>query len=67
MPQVLDTDVRWAHLPDDHPLAPARFAPERWLPGGGAETRAGGWIPFGAGARMCLGYPLAMAEMKVRL
>jgi cytochrome P450 len=49
----------------DSPLALTSFAPERWLPGGGSDGRAGGWLPFGAGARMCLGYPLALAEIKV--
>lgn len=38
----------------------------RWLSPDGVG-KAGGWIPFGAGARMCLGYPLALAEMKMFL
>jgi hypothetical protein len=29
------------------------------------ESGSGHWIPFGGGARMCLGLPLAMAEAKV--
>jgi hypothetical protein len=63
--QMMERDPRWAHLPADSPLAVAKFAPERWLEGEGAEGRTGGWLPFGAGARMCLGYPLALAEIKV--
>lgn len=63
--EVLRRDSRWAHLPDDSPLAWNKFSPERWLEGGGADSRAGGWVPFGAGPRMCVGYPLALAEIKV--
>lgn len=58
--QVLLTDARWSN--DEEPLA---FKPERWL--GGATRKAGAWIPFGGGSRLCLGWLLAMAEMKVLL
>lgn len=42
------------------------FKPERWLD---EETRPkdGDYIPFGSGPRFCLGYNLAMAEMKLFL
>ncbi len=63
--QLLENDSRWAHLPAGSPLALGSFAPERWLEWGGDEGKGGGWLPFGAGARMCLGYPLALAEIKV--
>lgn len=45
---------------EDNPLA---FKPERWLHG--AASKAGAWIPFGGGVRLCLGWLLAMVEMKV--
>jgi cytochrome P450 len=40
------------------------FKPERWL---SDETKPTEYMPFGYGARFCLGYNLAMAEMKVFL
>jgi hypothetical protein len=61
---VLELDSRWAGLPADSPLALDKFAPDRWLEGD-KVARTGGWLPFGAGARMCLGYSLALAEIKV--
>jgi cytochrome P450 len=41
------------------------FKPERWLHESTCPTTE--FIPFGAGARFCLGYALAMTEMKVFL
>ena len=38
-------------------------APRRWLSEEGQKT--GSWLPFGGGPRMCLGYLLATAEIKV--
>ena len=37
------------------------FKPERWLgdPAGGDKTGGLAYVPFGAGARMCIGYKLA--------
>merc|ERR1740139_1416473 len=40
------------------------FHPERWFK---EETKPSEYMPFGIGARFCLGYNLAMAEMKVFL
>ena len=40
------------------------FKPERWLD---EETKPSAWMAFGYGPRFCLGYNLAMAEMKVFL
>ncbi|MEZ4732452.1 MAG: cytochrome P450 [Caldilineaceae bacterium] len=43
---------------------PDRFLPERWL----THTPSPyAYLPFGGGARHCLGYTLAMAEMKIVL
>ncbi len=49
--------------PDLYP-DPGDFRPERFLDG---EVSAGDWMPFGGGARRCLGASLAMFEMKVVL
>ncbi|XP_068180241.1 steroid 21-hydroxylase [Antennarius striatus] len=40
---------------------PHRFKPERFLEGGGGSTRA--LIPFGGGARLCLGESVAKMEL----
>lgn len=44
------------HFPD-----PEAFRPERWIESGKALERY--WVPFGKGARMCVGMWLALAEM----
>jgi cytochrome P450 len=40
------------------------FKPERWAD---KATKPTAWMPFGSGARRCLGENLAMTEMKVFL
>ena len=60
---VLDSDSRFVGLTGD--LAPDKFNPERWFLEGGQRT--GAYMPFGSGVRMCLGYILAQAEIKVQL
>lgn len=49
-------DARWA---ED---SPGSFRPERWLRDEG--QKAGAWVPFGGGPRLCLGQQLAWVEMK---
>ena len=58
---AMTNDERWEGETGD--LALPRFCPERWLSQAGART--GAWMPFGGGPRMCLGYLLATAEIKV--
>lgn len=50
-------------LPETYPN-PARFLPERWTQLSPSPYE---YIPFGAGARMCLGAAFAIAEMKIIL
>ncbi|KAK9843391.1 hypothetical protein WJX81_000043 [Elliptochloris bilobata] len=63
MYQVLTSDERFADNGSGD--GPGKFCPERWL--GDDAHRAGAWIPFGGGPRMCLGYILAIAEIKILL
>jgi cytochrome P450 len=69
-------DARWVN--ETGALAPNAFNPDRWLtpaPAGGGAAAArpsspaapSAQMPFGFGARFCLGYHLAMAEMKTTL
>ena len=57
---VTHRDPRW--WPD-----PLVFEPGRWLEGHAAhhEVPPGAWVPFGGGARRCLGFAMAIAELKV--
>lgn len=43
---------------------PARFLPERWA---SVQPSAYEYLPFGAGARMCLGAPLANLTLRILL
>ena len=60
---TLKYDARWAG--HEGKLAPDQFNPERWLSEEGQKV--GAFLPFGTGLRMCVGYLLAQAEMKVCL
>lgn len=55
--QLMHRDARWF-------AEPLEFRPERFAPGAPAVPR-GAYLPFGVGARVCLGQHLAMAEMQV--
>lgn len=51
------------HRPDLY-AEPDRFMPERWTK---ITPSAYEYLPFGAGPRMCIGAPLAMAEIRTAL
>lgn len=59
-PYVIHNDARW--FPD-----PDRFDPDRFLPEAEAALPKGAYIPFAAGARMCLGKNFAMMEARLVL
>ena len=58
----LDPSIR---APNDAHVNPSPgFKPELWFQ---PETEPSEWIPFGIGPHFCLGYHLAMMQMKVFL
>jgi cytochrome P450 len=64
---TIAADARWAGEPPASPLHPSRFEPTRWTEGGLAARKEGGWLPFGGGARYCVGWALATAELGAAL
>ncbi|KAF6259721.1 cytochrome P450 [Scenedesmus sp. NREL 46B-D3] len=60
---LAEQDPRWASSTGE--LDPAAFNPDRMMEPEGAKQ--GQLMPFGGGARYCLGAALAMAEMKTCL
>ncbi len=59
-PHALHHDER--HFPQ-----PQRFSPERWTPEFTAALPRGAFIPFGGGARQCLGNTFAQTEIIITL
>lgn len=51
------------HMPDLFP-DPERFLPERWQT---ISPSPYAYLPFGAGARLCLGAPMALITLKITL
>ncbi|NJN44128.1 MAG: cytochrome P450 [Anaerolineae bacterium] len=46
---------------------PDQFEPSRFSPENSADFPKNAYIPFGSGARKCIGYSLALAQMKTTL
>jgi cytochrome P450 len=47
---------------------PYVFDPERFAPGGEADSKRGiAWVPFSNGSRQCIGMNFSMAEQRVVL
>jgi cytochrome P450 len=44
---------------------PARFDPDRWLPGRAAKLPKGAFVPFGGGLHHCPGYSYAETEIAI--
>lgn len=63
--KVLLDDPRW--VDQENEFAPGRFNPDRWLTEEGQSGLDKYWIPFGGGARKCMGYNFAILEIKVIL
>jgi cytochrome P450 len=55
------------HRLEDFWPEPHAFRPGRWVDGHThhQEVEAGSWVPFGGGARRCLGFAFAITELKV--
>jgi cytochrome P450 len=45
--------------------APERFDPDRWAPERAAAVPKGAYVPFGAGARQCIGNVFAQTEIAI--
>lgn len=57
-PYAVHRDPRWFPEPD-------RFDPDRWLPERAANIPAAAFVPFGSGARKCIGNHFSMTEMGI--
>jgi sterol 14-demethylase len=51
------------HIPELFP-EPARFDPERYMPGREEDTNTFAWIPFGGGHHRCSGSAFALMQLK---
>ncbi len=65
---LISLDIYALHRHEGIWPRPAEWLPERWLPehhGSLGPRRSNAFLPFGVGARSCLGRVLAMMEMQV--
>jgi cytochrome P450 len=63
---LLYTIIATHYLPEIYP-DPLEFRPERFAPDAERKYSPYEYLPFGGGARLCLGQPLAMMEIKIAL
>ncbi len=59
-PWVVHRDERWYDSPQE-------FHPERWIEKPASERHRFAWMPFGGGARICVGNHFAMMEANLLL
>lgn len=59
-PYLLHHDPRWFQ-------EPLRFDPDRWSPAGHRSLVKGSYLPFGAGAHVCIGKKMALAGLVTAL
>eukprot|EP00775_Hariotina_reticulata_P013642 gene13642-13765_t len=64
---AVSTSTYALHRDPDIWARAGEFLPERWLPGGEAlaASNPAAYLPFGSGARMCVGYRFALQEASV--
>ncbi|XP_017462627.1 PREDICTED: cytochrome P450 3A19-like, partial [Rhagoletis zephyria] len=65
--QVIEIPVGAVHYSPEYYPEPQEFRPERFLPENAHLLVPYTWLPFGAGARNCVGIRFAMEEMKICL
>lgn len=67
---IVTVDVLGIHRSDNVWWNPEVFDPERFAPGGEAESKPEdgfSWLPFGRGKRQCIGMNFSLAEQRVLL
>ncbi|CEJ05050.1 hypothetical protein RMCBS344292_18998 [Rhizopus microsporus] len=63
---VVNVDIHAIHHDTRYWKDPYKFVPERFLPGGEHDSHSGmTWLPFGNGARQCLGMNFSLAEQRL--
>lgn len=64
----ISIDIYNLHHNPDVWVDPYTFNPDRFLPGGEADSQEGiAWVPFNSGSRQCIGINFSLAEQRVVL